>query len=126
MKVYQVLANLVQAMHNCQKSGNAEWLQTHTDRAKFIVKEYMPSGSGIDTGTHWDPETSSAARLVFRFSYHHMNDDGMYDGWTDHTLVVIPSLTSDISLRITGDDRNNVKEYLYEVYRHALTQEVAP
>jgi hypothetical protein len=50
-----------------------------------------------------------------------MNDGGFYDGWTEHTVVVTPSFRG-INLRISGRDRNQIKEYLYETYDYALTR----
>lgn len=46
----------------------------------------------------------------------------MYDGWTDHTVIVTPSLRSGFDIRITGRDRNQTKEYLYEVFDSALRE----
>jgi hypothetical protein len=83
----------------------------------------LPSGSGIDCGTELDRAACKPGKLVFTFSYHHMNEAGMYDGWTEHTLIVTPSFDG-IDLRITGRDRNQVKEYLYDIYHNDLTQEV--
>lgn len=123
-KLYQKIASLIAARNNCRKSNNNEWLVTHEDTIEFLVKNYMPSGSGIDCGTQINLEKSTPEKLVFTFSYHHMNEGGMYDGWTEHTLTVRPSLAHDIDIRISGRDRNQIKEYLYETYQHALTQEV--
>jgi len=122
--LYRELASLVAARANCRKSNNGEWLDKHTESLWYLANNYLPSGSGIDCGTKIDLDASTPNRLVFTFSFHHMNDVGMYDGWTEHALIVTPSLTSGIDLRITGKDRNQVKDYLYEVYHHALTQEV--
>jgi hypothetical protein len=122
--LYRELARLLQAQANCRKAGNAEWLDKHGESIRRLVYSFMPSGSGIDGGTTLDLDASKPSRLVFTMSFHHMNEVGMYDGWTHHTLIVTPSLVSGIDLRITGRDRNRVKEYLYEVYHHALTQEV--
>ncbi len=123
--LYKVLSHLVQARANCLEhpTTHGEWAQKHEARIKALVHEHMPSGSGVDNGTKLDPD-STPERLVFTFSYHHMNDIGMYDGWTEHTCIVTPSLASGIHLRITGRDRNDTKEYLYEIFRTALETEV--
>ena len=121
-KLYEHIASRVIAMHNCHESGNSEWLHKHAAALKWLVKNYMPSGSGIDTGTKL--EESSANRIVFSFSFHHMDENGGYDGWTDHTVIVTPSLLSGINLRITSRDRNDVKEYIYQVFEAALTAEI--
>ncbi len=122
--LYRELASLLQARDNCRKSNNREWLDRHTASMEYLAKNYLPSGSGIDCGTKLDLDASKPNRLVFTFSFHHMNECGMYDGWTEHSLIVTPSLLSGIDLRITGRDRNQVKEYLYETYQYDLTQDV--
>ena len=125
--LYRELASLLAARDNCLKSDNSdstEWLDKHTASMEYMAENYMPSGAGIDCGTKLDLVASKPNRLVFTFSFHHMNDNSMLYRWTEHTLIVTPSLTSGIDLRITGRDRNQVKDYLYETYHWALTQEV--
>jgi hypothetical protein len=85
----------------------------------------LPSGSGIDSGVKFDFDASTPEKLVFLFGVHHMNESGMYDGWTDHSLIVTPSLQFGFHIRITGRDRNQVKDYLYETFQYALNEEVS-
>jgi hypothetical protein len=54
-----------------------------------------------------------------------MNDNGMYDGWTTHQVIVTPSLAFGFTLKITGRDRNQIKDYLSETYHYALEQHIA-
>lgn len=124
MKVYQSIARKMNAITNCVKSGNTEWEVKHADHIEEIVKNQMPSGSGIDTGTKFDFAKSTENKLIFTFEYHHMNDSGMYDGWTNHVLTIKPSLTFGFDMTISGSNRNQIKDYLYEVYRNALEEEV--
>lgn len=119
--LYRELACLVQARINCIASGNTKWENNHTERIDRLVKEYMPSGSGIDSGTAIDLDVSTQDKLVFHFAYHHMDDVGYYDDWTQHRCVASPSLAFGLSLEITGKNRNQIKEYLHEVYQTALT-----
>lgn len=118
--LFRVIASLVQARLNCIASDNQEWLGKHEERILSLVKEYMPSGSGIDCGTKIDLDASNADKLVFTLSFHHMDDNGFYDGWTDHTLTVKPSLTSEFDLSFSGRNRNEIKEYLHDVYGESL------
>jgi len=121
-KLYATLASLVQARLNCIKSKNAEWLIKHEQSIVQIVKDLLPSGSGIDCGTKIDLDASNGEKLVLTFCYHHMNEHGYYDGWTDHKAVVTPSFAHDFNLVITGRNRNEVKEYLHETYSCDLSQ----
>lgn len=121
-KLYSLIANKLQARASCQASGNTKWFDKHTESIEELVREHMPSGSGIDTGTKFSFEDSKPNRLVFYFSYHHMDENGYYAGWTDHKLIVTPSLISGFDMRITGRDRNDIKEYLYQVYQFALSE----
>ena len=119
-KVYQQLASLVTARENCAKSGNDVWFDKHEEAIETIVNNYMPSGSGFDSGTKIDLDKSTGDKLVFTTSYHHMNDGGYYDGWTDHTVTVKPSLLHGFTLNISGRDRNDFKDYAYDVFQIAL------
>lgn len=122
--LYTILAGKVLAIHSCMKQGATDNATKHTDAAEDFVKKYMPSGSGVDSGTKLDLFRSTPDRLIFTFGYHHMNDGGYYDGWTEHTAVVTASLAYDFELRITGKDRNSIKDYLHDLYRNALMQGV--
>jgi len=104
--------------------------QEFIDAAKLdlrhIERNSLPSGSGIDCGTKIDRDASKSNRLVFTFEYHHMNDYGMYDGWTSHKAIVTPDLTAHdgFSLRITGRNRNQIKEYLHQCFDAALCETI--
>lgn len=121
--LYREIASLLAARENCRKRNNSEWLDKHTETLKHLVNQYMPSGSGIDNGTNLD-DSSTPERLVFNMSFHHMDEHGCYNGWTDHQVIVKPSLQFGIDIRITGRDKNQIKEYLYETYGYTLACKV--
>jgi len=122
--LYSELASLILARQNCENTGNKDWQAKHVATLTRLVSEYMPSGSGIDCGTKLDIEASHADKLVFHADYHHMDDAGFYDGWTEHTIFVTPSLWSEFHIRVTGRDRNQIKEYLSDVFDEALQQTI--
>ena len=122
-KLYQRIASLVQAVENCRKADNHEWLQRHGTVLRKLVDEHMPRGSGIDSGSAYD-SCSKPNRLVFNTAYHHMHESGMYDGWTDHSVTVTPDLASGFNLHISGRNRNDIKEYLHEVFHTALNTDI--
>ena len=124
--LYQALARALVARQNCEKSGNTEWFAKHTATIQELCRLHLPSGSGFDNGTTINLDLSTSDKLVFVTSYHHMNGDGFYDGWTEHTVTVRPSLSSTITLAISGRDRNDVKEYIHECFTAALVAEVNP
>jgi hypothetical protein len=55
-----------------------------------------------------------------------MNDGGFYDGWTDHSVIVTPSLVEGFNLRVTGRNRKDIKEYIAEQFCMALDQDIEP
>lgn len=120
--LYVRMARALGAYKRCIADKNAEWIGRWEDVLNRSVG-MLPSGSGIDNGVQLDLQQSTPDKLILLFSFHHMNDAGMYDGWTDHRVIVTPSLEFGISLKITGRDRN-IKEYLYEEFELALKQEV--
>lgn len=119
--LYQAIARRLNATENCLASKNEEWRPKHLAAAKQLTRDRMPSGSGINNGvTLGDDATSS--KLIFRLSFHHMNDAGFYDGWTDHSVIVTPDLCFGFNIKVTGRDRNDIKDYLAETFQHALSQ----
>lgn len=121
--LYARLHSAFVAMKNCERMNNVEWLQRHGETIKGLVDDHMPSGSGWDCGTTYDLAEWSESKLVFRGSFHHMNDGGYYDGWTDHTITVLPSFDG-IDIAISGRERNDIKDYLGTVFYDALRTEI--
>jgi hypothetical protein len=116
LKHYQAIASKLDAMDNCRKAGNDEWLEKHEQDIMDIVKNEFPSGSGFDSGTKLNWDKSTPEKLVFETSFHHMDEGGCYDGWTDHTITVTPSLQFGFNLKVSGRDRNDIKDYIHEIF----------
>lgn len=114
------LAHLVSAIGHCDD----EWRVKHTARLNALVREYMPSGAGFDDGTQLVLAKSSADKLVFVTSFHHMDEHGYYDGWTAHTVTVTPSFIGRMNIEVSGRDRNRIKDYIAEVFYDALVKEI--
>ena len=116
--VAQQLSAYGQAVHNT-RVDRPDLINMHEDTISKIMQG-APSGSGIDSGTKL--LISNRKKLVFQADYHHMNDGGYYDGWTEHKITVTPAF-SGFDLRISGRDRNQIKDYLYEVFDCWLSSE---
>ena len=117
------LAQKLVAYCACVKAGNIQWQYKHDHAIEQIMND-APSGSGIDAGTQLDWEKSDGNKLVRHTSYHHMNESGMYDGWTEHTITVKAHLYHSITLHIGGRNRNDIKGYLHELFDTWLQSEV--
>jgi len=125
-RLYQVLAALVDACHRCADTGNTEWKSRHEDDIVRLCDRYLPSGSGLDLGPRLDLGASTGEKLVVSHcDFHHMHPEtGMYDGWTEHTVTVRPSLRFGFRISISGRDRNGIKDYIAEVFNECLNTEV--
>jgi len=123
--VLRALASALVARANCAKSGNAEWLAKHEATIEEIAAHFLPSGSGFDSGTKVDMDRSNGQTwIVLTTSFHHMNEGGMYDGWTHHEVKIVPNLLHGFDLKISGRDRNAIKEYMYETFAADLEREI--
>lgn len=123
--IAQVLARTVDALQRSKERGNKEWVSRHLDTLRQIERDLLPSGSGIDRGTKIDLVASSANKIVLRASFHHMDEWGYYDGWTEHVITVRPAFCG-LDITISGRDRNGIKDYLHEVFCHYLDTEGVP
>jgi hypothetical protein len=122
--VYALLASHIGAYRNCIVSGNVEWKDRHREAIEQIARDVLPSGSGIDSGTTIDIERSTQDKIVMSTAFHHMDDEGFYDGWTEHRIIARPSFIDALTLSISGRDRNDIKEYLAQTFKHILTSRV--
>ena len=121
--LYRAIASTLQAYQYCIETTNTEWEANHHATLERLAHE-LPSGSGIDCGTSIDIKHSTSNHLVLHTSYHHMDEGGGYDRWTNHVVHVTPSLVFGIDICITGKNRNDIKECLYQTFQCALTEEV--
>jgi hypothetical protein len=121
--LYAEIAGLLGAVKNCEQAGNQEWLERHKDALEQIERNLLPRGSGVDCGTKID-EASTPNKIILTLSFHHLNEHGSYDRWTEHTCIITPDLQFAISIDITGPDRNGILDYLHDLYRHTLMRRV--
>jgi hypothetical protein len=122
LRNYEQLAIAITAKRNCLKFGSTEYTEQWDDIIDEIMED-APSGSGFDNGTIFDEEKSDETKLVFYTSFHHMNEGGYYDGWTDHTVTIRANFVIRWSMTVSGRNRNEIKEYIAETFNHFLNQE---
>jgi len=119
---YQALARYVGRIYGVAGDPKfAKALDASRERLGKLM-ETAPSGSGFDNGT--TVELGRGGTLVFYTAFHHMNDGGYYDGWTEHTVRVKPSLAWGFDLTISGRNLNDIKDYIAEVFDTWLREPV--
>jgi len=120
--VIDEISGCIEMVKRATLNNSPIWKQSAQERLKHL-EDCLPSGSGIDCGTKIDIEASTQNKIVLFVEYHHMNDGGFYDGWTAHTITITPTFHS-YEMKISGRNRNNIKDYLSDVYTCALSQAI--
>ena len=118
--VVQEIASTVGAYKRCLATGN-EYSDNHSATLGWIESQFLPSGAGIDNGTKIDRNETTESKVVLTFSFHHMDEYGGYDGWTDYKAIITPAFQG-VDVRIVGSNRNEIKDYLHDILDHALDQ----
>lgn len=118
--IAQRIAELVVARRNCEKMDNPQWHKIHGERLAGIM-DLSPSGSGWDCGTTLVESSCNDTVLVFSGAYHHMDEMGGYDGWTEHVIRARASFLG-LSIAVSGRDRNGIKDYLADLFHCWLTE----
>ena len=113
------ISRIVEARKNCEQSNNTIWFDKHSETLERIEEEFLPHGSGIDCGCKIDLERSNIKQVYINFSFHFMDEQGCYKGWGDFTLKIVPSF-SGIDMYLHGKNRDNIKDYLYDVFYTVL------
>jgi hypothetical protein len=122
-KLAQRFAELAIARKSCKEHGNDEWFAKHGETLHKFV-EMLPSGSGFDAGSTFDEDASDDTKLVFHTSFHHMNENGYYDGWTEHKVTAISTFLG-LSITVSGRNRNDIKEYISQAFHETLNETAA-
>jgi hypothetical protein len=123
--LYQSIALAIDAYKTCKSRNNTEWETRWEDTLHNYASTYLPHGSGFDNGCIIDIDKSTPDRIVIHADFHNMNENGFYDGWGTHNVIIKPSLFFGFTLTITGRDYNGFKSYAYELFQECLSTEVA-
>lgn len=123
-KTFAELAMLLQAHENCQVNGNTEWMHKHQEKIDAI-RDSAPSGSGFDRGTKIMQRDGHdyGKSIIFETAFHHMDEHGYYDGWTEHRVLVKAHLVFGYTVQVSGADRNQIKDYIADTFHHWLDSE---
>lgn len=144
VKLYQELAALQGAYYNNLRTlwspdvsdedyaKYNTWAHKHEDRINELCTAYLPHGGGIDDMPRLflleefekDQAIPYDKLTIGDANYRHRNDNGDYDGWTYHRVIVTPSLQFGFNLRITGRNRNGIKDYLHPMFEMALNKTI--
>ena len=111
----RTLAGAIGAYKRCVIDNNAEWEK----KWKLLIshlESLLPSGFGLDSGCKIEVDESNDDKVVISTSYHHMDSSGGYDGWTSHKIILTPSFNGGFSIKVTGWDRNCIKDYLCDTF----------
>lgn len=124
--VIEAIHSALVAQRNCKSRAcpNTEWAARWSAYLDRIARELLPHGSGFDIGTVITSLAADGHGVKFWTEFHHMDDNGGYDGWTQHTIVVRPTFGAGVDLRTTGRDRNQIKDYIADVFGAVLTAEL--
>ena len=115
MKLYKEIARVLGQKN---KSLNV------IEKELTLFKEVLPNGNGIEAGCVISLK-STKKRIVIDTLYWHTNDSDETSRWTAHQVIITPSFEREINIRITGKNKDNVKDYLHDIFREALMKEYA-
>jgi hypothetical protein len=117
-ELYKQIANLCVAEKHCFP----DWKLKHRERLINYAQNYLPHGSGIDLGCEIDIDKSGVDKIIIKFSYHFMDQSGMYDGWEDYNLILFPDFVNGFSIKSIGRNRDDAIDYFYDTFDYALRQ----
>lgn len=121
--LYRVVADACRAARQC----NEEWAEKHMEAIEYIEENFLPYGSGFDSGCSIDVEESGTHKLVVDVPYHVM-DEGGYRGWMDMRCEITPKLGIpgyDVEVTHVDLDRLGDPELYDELLEEYLLDNVA-
>jgi hypothetical protein len=101
------------------KTAHADFKELALDKIDKLAEEF-PHGSGFNNGCSIDLEKSNGEKIVIKTAFHHMDENGYYDGWTEHEVVITSSLRYGFNVRVTGKNKNDIKEYIRHVFNNIV------
>lgn len=125
MKLYQKIARHIEHGLALENAKDFKPLGEEIfDKTKTDIKKVLPSGSGFDSGITVNYDESAINKIVLNADFHHMDTAGYYCGWSEHRIIVTPSLSWGFNLRVTGKNKRGIKEYIYDTATTFLNEEI--
>jgi len=106
--MYEYLAQWIDAYHRSVERGATDWVENHRATIEAAIDATAPYDLKFDF------DESNGEKLLMWMEYHHMNEQGMWDGWESYSIRVKGSLQFGTDIYIGGRDRHDVKEMLYD------------
>ena len=127
MKLINMIASLLTEAWRADPSGDV--FSNREDLLDEIEREYLPSGSGFDSGCKIVREYALGLKEVrINFSYHVMHSDGYYTRWIHSAAIVTPTFdSSGLTIRLVhlaSFKKDLVDDYVYDSIYQALSAEV--
>jgi hypothetical protein len=119
--VIEAYVEAATALYNCKKHGNVMWEELWESRIEQLTS-LLPSGSGLSEVRFFE-EPVKSDRVNIHCTYHCMNPDGYYEGYRDYIVTAKPSFLLKLDLIIKGRDYNGIKDWMWDTFHFALTQE---
>ena len=123
--VANYIAKVCVAAKNCEKNNSKDWERRWHAQLDYIEKNILPSGAGLDAGSKIYRDNTNEAEIFIKTSFHHMDDAGGYDGWTDH-LIKVRATFLGVKIDISGQNLNGIKKYLGDVFGDTLGRDLSP
>ena len=117
MKIYEAI---ISSQLTLDKSEDEERLEQAEEQLEKIEK-MLPHGSGFDNGTKIVEATRQ--RIVFETSFHHMDENGYYCGWTEHRVIIKADLLYGYVVQVSGVNKRGIKEYIRDVFYALMVRE---
>jgi len=126
--VAQIIAREIERLERVMKDPAHPNYQKNRDDARATIehaeREHLPSGSGFDSGCEVDREKSGPEKLVIRVPFHHMDENGGYDGWEHYVVIATPSFHGDGLTIVVKGGRKDHREYVADQVGYDLAQEL--
>lgn len=119
MKLYQAIARAHEGQEACTNDC-PEMADLWRERLGNLIAQ-LPSESGFSAGTKFVSLCESS--MIFSTEFAHLDEGGSCVGWTNH-FVYVGLRWSGLEISVTGPNRNDIKEYIKDVFAEALDSEV--
>ena len=126
MRVFEKIGEL---MIGLKRITNPSYYDSVVKNVEGLISKHFPHGSGFDSKPEFSFDLSAYNKWIIFQSYHHMNDNGYYCGWSHFKIIVTPCFVGGFEIKIIAkhssrecSKRFNNDDYFYEVYYECLNK----
>ena len=124
MKLYKKVAILLHSIKAHQKYKAKHHSLHYITKLQVVLRQNLPVADRWYFNLRFDVKRSTVNELIVSLNYLHLAPTGAVTANTAHDIIFTPDLINDFKIEVTGENTNNIHDYLTDRFTEIFQSEV--